>query len=61
MKFVLSRFNSSLLILNQSDILINSVALSWSCKKQPTFAKSTNEAEYIMAMSKAPSEAIWFK
>lgn len=35
-------------------------SVSWSCKKQPTVALSTMEAEY-MALSAATQEAVWWR
>ena len=35
-------------------------AVSWNCKKQPTIALSTTEAEY-MALSHSTKEAIWIR
>lgn len=35
-------------------------AVSWNCKRQPTIALSTTEAEY-MATSHCTKEAIWFR
>ena len=39
---------------------IGEVAVSWNCKKQPTIALSTTEAEY-MAASHCTKEAIWIR
>ncbi len=38
--------------------MIGGGAISWSCKRQPTMALSTMEAEY-MANMQATKEAIW--
>jgi len=35
-------------------------AVSWNCKRQPTIALSTTEAEY-MATSQCTKEAIWLR
>jgi hypothetical protein len=35
-------------------------AISWSSKRQPTIALSTNESEY-MALSSATQEAVWWR
>jgi hypothetical protein len=35
-------------------------AISWNCKRQPTIALSTTEAEY-MATSQCTKEAIWLR
>ncbi|XP_074655651.1 uncharacterized protein LOC141909165 [Tubulanus polymorphus] len=40
--------------------MLASSAVSWICKRQPTVALSTTEAEY-MALSSAPQEVIWLR
>lgn len=45
-------------LMSNSRAIYGNTSTSWKCKKQPTVALSTTEAEYL-ALTEATNEALW--